>query len=76
MLVGLTPIGIEHYQRVDIPDSGHEFDAQQMGDTEYDGTLCMRIAMNTSRLNIRLIFHQASDHVNRFSHTTGDKAAE
>ena len=76
MLVGLTPIGLEHYQRVDIPDSGHEFDAQQMGDTEYDGTLCMRIAMNTSRLNIRLVFHQAIDQVNRFSHTTRNKAAE
>ncbi len=56
-IVVLDPsVGLEEYQRIDFTDTGHQFDTQQVGETEYYGTLSVGVALYRVRLNIGFIF--------------------
>lgn len=74
--VAAVPIGSIQPEFAPPANSRHQFDAQQVGQTEDGSRLTMGIGMNPYRVVIGQVFQEGIQNVRGLTSAAGDKAAE
>ena len=69
-------IGTEELEVFPVPNTRHEFDAEEIGQAKNRRTLTLRISMDGIGLDVGLILEQSIENVDRLPHPTGNEVTE